>query len=308
MSDPTPLVTVVIPTYNYGAYVGQAIDSVLAQTYPAVEVVVVDDGSTDDTPARLAAYGGRIRVVRQENRGLSAARNAGIAAATGEYVALLDSDDAFHPRKLELQMRHLAANPAVGLTGTRHFSDPARMWPAVEGDPAARPVTLDELVLRAPFSPSSAVFRASCAAAVGGFDVTLRSVEDRDFWVRVAANAPVAVVAAELTYYRVTPGGMSQNPDRMEHFERVVLDKAFATPALAGRRAFRRKALGLASYASAYVFLAAGRPAGGLRRAVASFAWWPLPYAAADVRVPLGRLRLLAACAAKALTRRGAGR
>lgn len=308
MSDPTPLVTVVIPTYNYGAYVGQAIESALAQTYPAVEVVVVDDGSTDDTPARLAAYGDRIRVVRQANQGLSAARNAGIAAAAGEFIALLDSDDAFHPRKLELQLRHLARNPAVGLAGTHHFSDPARMWPAVEADPAVRPVALDELVLRSPFSPSSAVFRASCAAAVGGFDAGLRSVEDRDFWIRVGAKSPVAVVAAELTYYRVTPGSMSRNPERMENFERVVLDKAFAMPELAGRWAFRRKARGLASYASAYVFFAAGRPVGGFRRAVASFAWWPLPYAAADVRVRFGRLRLLAACAAKAVTRRGAGR
>ena len=307
MGDPMPLVSVVIPTYNYGAYVGQAIDSALAQTYPHVEVVVVDDGSTDDTPARLAAYGDRIRVVSQANQGLSAARNAGIAAARGEYVALLDSDDAFHPRKLELQLRHLIAYPGVGLTGTGHFSDPARKWPEVAADLAARTLTRDELVLRSPFAPSSAVFRKACAGAAGGFDVALRSVEDRDFYLRVAAHAGVTLLGAELTYYRETPGSMSRHPERMEHFERVVLDKAFATPGLAGRWAFRRKALGLASYSAAYVYLASGRPAAGLRRAAASFAWWPLPYPPAEVRVPFGRLRLLAACAVRSVTsRRGA--
>src|SRR5688572_5767710 len=108
--DP-PLVSVVIPTYNYGHLVAEAVDSALAQTYPAVEVLVVDDGSTDDTWDRLARYGDRIRCVRQANAGLSAARNTGIRAAHGEYVALLDSDDAFHPRKLDLQMRYLTSRP-----------------------------------------------------------------------------------------------------------------------------------------------------------------------------------------------------
>ena len=141
--------SVVIPTYNCGAFVGQAIDSALAQTYPAVEVVVVDDGSTDDTAERLRAYGGRIRVVTQENRGLSAARNAGIAAAGGTYVALLDSDDAFHPRKLEFQLRHLTTDPGVGLTGTESFSDPARPWCAQPRRARLRRVRVDpELTLR----------------------------------------------------------------------------------------------------------------------------------------------------------------
>ena len=101
------LISVVIPTYNYGHFVTEAVDSVLAQTYRHYEVVVVDDGSTDDTRARLAPYGDRIRYIHQENQGLSAARNTGIRAARGGVIGLLDSDDKWHPRKLETQAAFL---------------------------------------------------------------------------------------------------------------------------------------------------------------------------------------------------------
>jgi glycosyltransferase involved in cell wall biosynthesis len=302
-----PTVSVVIPTYNYGHLVGEAVESALNQTRPALEVIVVDDGSTDDTPARLAAFGDRIRVIRQANAGLSAARNAGIVAARGEWVALLDSDDAFHPEKTARQLAFLASRPTVGLCGTGSFSDPAAIWPPVAGEPTGQAISRDELVLRSPFSPSSALFRRDLIDTIGPFDVALKSVEDRDFWIRAAAVAPVARIDEPLTFYRVTPGSMSRNPERMEACELEVLAKAFATPGLRGRRAFRRKARGLAAYAAAYVYLAAGRPAAGLRRAAASLAWWPLPYGRAEVRYPLGRLRLLAACLARSLTGRGAG-
>ena len=109
--DDKPLVSVVIPTFNYGHCVVDAVESALGQTYSPVEVIVVDDGSTDDTRARLEPYRDRINYVHQPNQGLSAARNTGIRAARGPLVALLDSDDAFHPRKLELQVAYLRAHP-----------------------------------------------------------------------------------------------------------------------------------------------------------------------------------------------------
>ncbi len=298
---PGPAVSVVIPTYNYGPLVGEAVASVLAQTRPAAEVIVVDDGSTDDTPARLAEFGDRIRVIRQANAGLSAARNAGITASAGEYVALLDSDDAFHPRKLERQVEYLAAHPAVGLCGTASFSDPGRMWPVVDGVPAGRRMTRDELVLKAWFSPSSALFRRAVVDAVGLFDTELKSVEDRDYWIRASARFGVAKLADPLTFYRIQPGSMSRNPERMEAAERQVLAKAFAAPDLRGRWAFRRRVCGLAAYSAAYMYLAAGRPGAGLRRAAASFGWWPLWYRTSEVNVPFGRVRLLAACARRSV-------
>src|SRR5262245_58457673 len=134
-----PLVSVIIPSYNYGCYVQQAVDSALSQSYPNQEVIVVDDGSTDDTEVRLAAYGKRIRYIHQKNQGLSEARNTGIREARGEFLAFLDSDDAFHPKKTELQMAYLMAHPEVSLVGTEMFSDERVVWRQV--DPEHIPAT-----------------------------------------------------------------------------------------------------------------------------------------------------------------------
>jgi len=109
-------VSLVIATFNHARFVGEALDSALAQTLRAVEVVVVDDGSTDDTPAVLARYDGRILVIRQPNRGLAAARNAGLAASRGTYVTFLDADDVLMPTKLAEQVAVLERAPAVGWT------------------------------------------------------------------------------------------------------------------------------------------------------------------------------------------------
>src|SRR4051812_26302017 len=113
--DTGPLVSVVIATYNSGRFVGQAVRSVLAQTYRPFEIVVVDDGSTDDTAGVLAGYRDGVRYVYQENRGPAAARNRGIAEAAGELVAFLDADDEWHPEKLSRQWEALSASPRAGL-------------------------------------------------------------------------------------------------------------------------------------------------------------------------------------------------
>src|ERR1044072_212389 len=123
-------VSVVIPTYNSGPYLLEAIDSLLAQTLLPSEIIVVDDGSSDDTPARLKDYRGRIRYIYQENMGVSAARNRGIEAANGDFIAFLDADDIWHPRKLEFQMETFARIPALGLVGTKFFYIPIKRFPA----------------------------------------------------------------------------------------------------------------------------------------------------------------------------------
>src|SRR5690242_14754403 len=119
----SPLVSVVIPAYNYGRFVGEAVDSVLAQSYPHVETIVVDDGSQDDTRERLAHYGNRIRYIYQQNQGLPAARNTGIRHSSGELIAFLDADDTWHPRKLEIQVRCLTDRPDLGLLATGHTTE-----------------------------------------------------------------------------------------------------------------------------------------------------------------------------------------
>ena len=126
-------VTVIIPVFNGEAWVRQAIDSARGQTVPPLEVIVVDDGSTDGTPAILAEYGTKIRAIRTTNEGVAAARNTGLRMAQGEFIAFLDADDVWHPRKLERQLRAMTASPRVGLVGTQVFSWPAQTMPAIDG-------------------------------------------------------------------------------------------------------------------------------------------------------------------------------
>jgi glycosyltransferase involved in cell wall biosynthesis len=297
--DPSkPCVSVVIPTYNYGHFISEAIDSALAQTYGNIEVIVVDDGSTDDTGSRLNAYGDRIRYIYQPNAGLSAARNTGIKNAKGDFIAFLDSDDAFHPQKLELQMDFFAAEPQLGLVGTEAFSELPLAWGKIPNRKLPlRIFNLSDIVTRNRFVPSSVVVRKECFDAAGLFDLTLRSVEDREMWIRIAAaQFPLGKIILPLTWYRLSPGSMSKNPERMEHFERVVLDRAFQIPELAGRQMLRRKAIGLAEVGSAWVYYAAGRPLSALRRVFRSFWWWPLPYRRRNVPTFLFRLRLSIGC------------
>src|SRR5438876_789956 len=134
-------VSVVIPTFNKGCLVAEAVESVLAQTLLPAEIIVVDDGSRDDTRERLAAYRERIQYAFQENRGVSAARNHGVRRATSDLIAFLDSDDVWHPRKLEIQVEALAQNPGLGLLGTASFDWPAPMFPALR-HPASGPLAL----------------------------------------------------------------------------------------------------------------------------------------------------------------------
>src|SRR3989442_15842469 len=114
-------VSVVIPTYNRGDMIRDAIDSVLGQTVVPSQIVVIDDGSSDDTEARLKSYGARVLYRRQANAGPSAARNHGVRLATERFVAFIDADDVWHPRKLELQLLHMRRDPELGLLATEQF-------------------------------------------------------------------------------------------------------------------------------------------------------------------------------------------
>lgn len=297
-------VSVVIPTYNYARFVTEAIESVLSQTRPPHEVIVVDDGSTDDTRDRVAAYGDRVRYIFQENRGLSAARNAGLAAATGDALALLDSDDAFHPRKLEFQVAYLKANPAVGLVGTRTFSDPSLQWPKVE-TPSATVLSLDAQVVRTRFCPSSAVFRRALLEQIGDFDPAVSGSADRDYWIRAAVASRVAVLESPLTFYRLHAGAMNRNAALMIAHERAVLDKSFAMPELRHRFFLRRRAYSLAASSAAFMlFRDAGRPRAAAVACLQSFLYYPLPFVDSETRTGLARLRLGLRIALGVLTRR----
>ncbi len=223
-------VSVVIPTYNYARFLPQAIDSALVQTHPPLEVIVVDDGSTDETPRVLAGYGDRIRVIRQANGGAGAARNTGIAAARGEYIAFLDADDVWLPRKLELQMARFEADPELGLVhcGAEVVDDQSRltgfMINGLEGWVAADLLRLDREVMG---PGSNIVVPRRVAEEMGGFDERLPPSEDWDFSYRIAARYRVGYVAEPLIRYRQHGAGIHLNIPKMERSMLIALEKAF---------------------------------------------------------------------------------
>jgi glycosyltransferase involved in cell wall biosynthesis len=220
-----PTVSAVIPSYNYGHFVGEAVESVLSQKYePKVEVVVVDDGSTDDTRERLAKYGDRIRYVHQQNRGLSGARNTGIREAKGEWIALLDADDVWHADKTALQMRFALDNDFDVIGSPGKFFCP----PELDPNPPVRRFDATDFLTGTHISSSTTIVKKRCFDIVGLFDETLRSVEDRDMWLRLAARFLVGAVDSPVTLHRTHQGQMSKNAGRMlSNYERC-LDKFFA--------------------------------------------------------------------------------
>ncbi|MGH7139753.1 MAG: glycosyltransferase family 2 protein [Pirellulales bacterium] len=219
-----PLVSAIIPAYNCGRFVTEAVESACAQTYSRLEVIVVDDGSTDDTYERLTPFLHRIRYLRQENRGLSAARNAGIAASQGEWIALLDADDVWHPEKTAVQIA-AAREYDVWLVGARPCNVLPRELPP---RPPARYLDVADFLQSAPLGPSGAIVRRQCFEEVGVFDETLRSIEDRDMWLRIATRFACLQVDSPCWWYRVHHDQMSRRATRMYENYRRVLDKFFA--------------------------------------------------------------------------------
>ena len=219
------LVSVVIPSFNYGHFVAEAVESALAQTYSPIEVIVVDDGSTDDTRARLQPFADRIHYVYQNNRGLSAARNTGVGLANGEWIALLDADDLWHPEKTEVQLRAASPLGSLGLVG----SLPAVSMPErLPSEPAVERLSVRDFLLSSRTGPSGALIRRDCFDAVGLFDESLRSIEDRDMWLRIASRFPAVQVISPCWWYRPHAGQMSRRASRMvENYEKV-LTKFFA--------------------------------------------------------------------------------
>ncbi len=195
-----PLFSVIIPVYNRPAEICRAVESVLGQTCTDYELIVVDDGSTDNTPAVLEKYHGALRVVRQPNRGVSAARNAGIRAAAGEWLALLDSDDQWLPRKLEDCAGYIHAHPACRIfqTGEIWIRNGRRVnqmnkHRKEEGDLFERS---QELCL---ISPSCVLLQRSLADEEAMFDERLPVCEDYELWLRLTARLRIGLLDAGLT-------------------------------------------------------------------------------------------------------------
>jgi glycosyltransferase involved in cell wall biosynthesis len=197
-----PRVTVVIPTYNRCDLVCEALASVTAQSYLEVEVIVIDDGSDDGT-AEVVQQFAEVQYVYQSNRGVSAARNAGVARAHGELIAFLDSDDLWHPQKLARQVALFDQHPDVHICHTDEIwiRDGVRVNPhhkhrKTGGDIFARSL---ELCL---VSPSAVLMRKALFERLGGFDESLPACEDYDLWLRISAHWPVHFIAMPLVIKR----------------------------------------------------------------------------------------------------------
>lgn len=239
-----PKVSIIIPVYNDKKRVGRAIESALTQTLKQVEVIVVDDGSTDGTENAVKSFGGRVVSLRQENKGPAAARNAGIEVCDGKYVCFLDSDDLLMPTKAELQVSIMEKNPEIGLCyGATLFMDEEGR--KIGKKPARLPKEgwLELLPVGCPFTPNSPMIRREWLEKVGGFDERLTAGEDWDLWCRLwlagCAFHPIDEIVAT---YRIRPGTQSRDCERLFRGRTLVLDKLFAALGPRASEALRNKA------------------------------------------------------------------
>ena len=234
-----PLVSVVIPAYQVAQYIAATLDSVLAQTFQDYEIIVVNDGSPDTAELEtvLAPYRGRIAYLRQENQGVSAARNAGIRAARGKYIAPLDADDLWAPEHLAAQLAVLEADPSLDMiyADARIFGNvPEAGRTLMELSPSVGEVTFERLVTRqCTVTLSVTVCRRDTLLRAGLFDPALPHAEDIDLWLRIAAQGSrIAYQRRVLGHYRRRPGSLSEDP--VVHLETLlaVLAKAARDPHL----------------------------------------------------------------------------
>lgn len=269
-SPGAPLVSVVIPAYRAAATISETLESVFAQDYPKVEIVVVDDGSTDDTRAVLDRFGDRVRTISKPNGGLASARNVGVRAARGEIIAVLDADDLCTPDRLSLQVRVFNQFPDVVLsatefsafneTGTFSAAFGSEYYSRIGGTeggisallPRREDIALDgggvltthrgdgydPLVFGNFLHPPTLAFRREIFERVGPFDESLRFTSDWEWLVRAARLGPFAFLDRALLRYRISQGQMSNPTNRAvtAHEILVVLEKCCdSDPALLRR-------------------------------------------------------------------------
>lgn len=260
-----PLASIIIPTYNQARYLPAAVESALAQDYPALEIIVVDDGSNDETSAILGGYGARIVHLRQENRGLAAARNTGYRSSHGEYLLFLDSDDCIPREKLSRHIAWLNGCPEAVLaySAWRQLDPEGRLLG--EAHPRCPEELLPALLRREFFFfASSAVIRRAAFEQAGGFDESLRWSEDADLWLRLAKGGAVFGYLDEpLLDYRVHTVSMTAavNPAQAQGWL-AGLEKFFAAAGLPESvRLLRREATAILHFETAGRYLRAGQSA-----------------------------------------------
>lgn len=214
------MVSVVIPTYNRSGFLKTAIDSVLAQSFKDYELVIIDDGSIDETIDLLESYGNSLRYVRQENRGPASARNRGIEESRGKLVAFLDSDDQWHPDKLLYQTAAMEREPVYLISHTEeiwyrngNILHQKKKHRKIQGD------IFQKSLLICMVSMSTVMVRRKLFNEIGYFDELMPCCEDYDFWLRAAVNHEFLLIDKELTF---KDGGRD---DQVSHIHRIGMDR-----------------------------------------------------------------------------------
>jgi glycosyltransferase involved in cell wall biosynthesis len=274
------LVSVVIPTYNRRHYIVEAVESVLAQTYRPLEIIVVDDGSTDGTEGELQRFKKEVKYFRQENAGPSAARNRGIRAATGEYVALLDSDDLWAPTKLEKQVSLMERSPQVGVV----FCEIARLEvdtgetqvrrcpPDLRGDIRRRLLRRNCVI----GSDSAVLVRRACFDQMGVFDESLQQAEDWDLWIRISRHFRFDFVPEPLVTIRVHGSNLHKQVRVMHEHQIEVVRRAFEQdPIDGGNYLLKRRSFAYIHSDAGDEYLAAGHYGLALRHLLRTVLLWP---------------------------------
>ncbi len=233
-----PAVDVIMPIYNGARFLRHAVESVLAQTRGDWRILLVDDGSTDETESIAARYqqqlGDRFIYRKQANAGPSAARNTAIHLSTAPYLAMLDADDLWLPQRLEKSLQVFATRPAIGLAyGLISWINPegdvTHTFDGNSGHAEGR--IAPYIYMREVDLPCCSItIRRECLDRVGLFDETLRATEDRDLWLRIALQYEVACIPEIIASYRTSPASATTNPDRMLNNQRHFIQKHYGQP------------------------------------------------------------------------------
>ncbi len=245
MSD-QPLVSVITATFNMGGYVSEAVESVLAQDYPHVQSIIVDDGSTDDTQKVLERFHGdsRVSVIHQTNAGQTVAKNRGIAAARGQLIGFCDADDRWLPHKLRRQVPEMMARPDVGVVYSDRYVIDAEGNRVPSDGPERHSGRVTAKLLVENFLPFPTVLvRRDTLEKAGGFDEDLSMSIDCDLWLRISLSSEFLYIPEPLVEYRVWGGQMSHRMDeRMDDFfrlmERFLREHPGAVSGAEARRAY----------------------------------------------------------------------
>jgi glycosyltransferase involved in cell wall biosynthesis len=230
-----PTVDIIIPAFNAAKYLPCAIESVISQTFEDWRILLIDDGSTDNTAEVVAPFldrlGPKLNYIKQENRGLPAARNTAIKNSKAEFLALLDADDVWLPCRLTESLKAFADRPQVGLSYSliTRIDPEGRLGGTFQGNRKnAEGRIAPYIYMRKVELPCPTItFRKKCIDEVGLFDETMRATEDRDLWLRIALHYEVACIQKVLAYYRMSPTSMSTDPERMLRAQKQFIQKHY---------------------------------------------------------------------------------